>query len=59
MVERVARELIYLSRSAQQSPEVGTFFDELVTMGCKVHLVARDVTKPEDVSRLRLQGPTR
>jgi NAD(P)-dependent dehydrogenase (short-subunit alcohol dehydrogenase family) len=56
VVEQGARELIYLSRSAEKTPEVGTFVDELTSMGCKVHLVAEDVTKPEDVARTTSAG---
>lgn len=56
MVEQGARELIYLSRSAEKSPDVSAFVDEMSSMGCQVHLVAGDVTKPEDVTRATSTG---
>ncbi|KAI0604978.1 Qor NADPH:quinone reductase and related Zn-dependent oxidoreductase [Pyrenophora tritici-repentis] len=56
MVEQGARELIYLSRSAGKSPDVSAFVDEMSSMGCEVHLVAGDVTKPEDAARATSAG---
>ncbi|CAG9990390.1 unnamed protein product [Clonostachys byssicola] len=51
MVEQGARELIYLSRSAQKTGDTSVFVEELQAAGCHVQLVAGDVTKPEDVVR--------
>ncbi|EON95815.1 putative polyketide synthase protein [Phaeoacremonium minimum UCRPA7] len=39
MVERGARDLIFLSRSAGKTEEDQTFFTELESMGCAIHAV--------------------
>lgn len=49
MVEHGARELLFLSRSAQASPKTDVFVNELESMGCTVKLVQGDVTNPKDV----------
>ena len=49
VVERSAQELVYLSRSAGESPEVLKFVEKLSSTGCEMHIVAGDVTKLEDV----------
>ena len=51
MVDRGARELLFLSRSAGVSSKHDTFVNELESMGCAVKLVQGDVTKLEDVER--------
>ena len=44
MVERGARNLIYLSRSAGKSNEEQAFFRELETQGCSVKAIPGDVS---------------
>lgn len=51
MVERGARQLVYISRSAGTNPEDGAFFAELEAQGCKAIAVAGDVTSEEVVKR--------
>ncbi|KAF7513296.1 hypothetical protein GJ744_009717 [Endocarpon pusillum] len=51
MVERGARYLIYLSRSAGLDPGDGQFVEEINSMGCRVQLVRGTVTSLEDVTR--------
>ena len=51
MVERGAKNLAILSRSAGASQEDQIFLEELRTQGCDVRTAAGDVTKKEDVQR--------
>ncbi|KAI0104834.1 KR domain-containing protein [Nemania sp. FL0031] len=52
MIEHGACELIYLSRGAgKATPETQHFIKELEMSGCRVHLVAGDVTIADDVAR--------
>lgn len=51
MVENGARQLIFLSRSAAESPTTTPFFDELRSQGCQVKTVAGSVSSREDVER--------
>ena len=51
MVERGARHLIYLSRSAGVDPDDGQFVEEINSMGCRVQLVHGTVTGLDDVTR--------
>ncbi|MCJ1357758.1 MAG: hypothetical protein MMC33_007754 [Icmadophila ericetorum] len=52
MVERGARHLIFLSRSAGQSSDDELFVNELNSMGCEVQLVRGSVTRHEDVVKV-------
>ena len=58
MVERGARHLIYLSRSAVPAGEHSEFIRELESMGCDVQLVKGSVANAGDVKRAvqRAQG---
>jgi NAD(P)-dependent dehydrogenase (short-subunit alcohol dehydrogenase family) len=51
MVENGARNLIFLSRSASDSPETHNFLEELHSQDCKVQLVAGSVSNMSDVQR--------
>ena len=51
MVEHGARNLVFLSRSAQEGPETQDFLDELRSQDCQVQLVAGSVVKAEDVQQ--------
>ena len=51
MVERGARHLIYLSRSAGHSLEHESFVNELNSMGCQVQLIPGSVTNANDVTK--------
>ncbi|KAI1126023.1 putative polyketide synthase [Nemania abortiva] len=52
MIEHGARELIYLSRNAGKvASETQAFTKELEESGCRVHLVAGDVTIANDVAK--------
>lgn len=51
MVQRGARHLTFLSRSAGSGEHDADFVRELESMGCTVQLVKGDVTKAEDVAR--------
>jgi hypothetical protein len=50
MVERGAKELIFLSRSAGKSDDDRAFIRELETQGCHVILMAGNVTDKDDVN---------
>ena len=52
MVERGARNLIYLGRSAGVSNNDKTFFEELRSLGCSVNTVVGSVAKVEDVEKV-------
>lgn len=56
MVERGARSLVYLSRSAGSTKEDKTFFKELEVQACEVTAVAGSVTSLEDVQRAMAQA---
>ncbi|CAI7598432.1 unnamed protein product [Penicillium palitans] len=51
MVQRGARHLTFLSRSAGSGEHDVEFVREMESMGCTVQLVKGDVTNPEDVAR--------
>lgn len=51
MVERGARELVYLSRSAGQSKEDEDFLKELADQGCNAVCIVGSVTNLADVER--------
>ncbi|GJN81831.1 type I iterative polyketide synthase [Purpureocillium lilacinum] len=51
MVERGARHLIYLSRSAGAQVKHQEFAEELSSMGCRVDFVQGDVTNLADVTK--------
>ncbi|KAK2037056.1 KR domain-containing protein [Colletotrichum somersetense] len=51
MVEKGARELIFLSRSAGETPDTSAFLGELRSQGCVVKTVAGSVVNREDISR--------
>ncbi|KAI1300936.1 putative polyketide synthase [Xylaria venustula] len=51
MTENGARELIFLSRSAEKSPEAQHLLEDLRSQNCQAHLVAGDVTNAADVRR--------
>jgi hypothetical protein len=51
MVQRGARHLTFLSRSAGSGEHDADFVREMESMGCTVQLVKGDVTKAEDVAR--------
>ena len=51
MVERGARHLLYLSRSAGKSDSDQAFFRELEAQGCAVQAICGDVTDAEEVKR--------
>lgn len=51
MVENGARNLVFLSRSARESPETADFLEELSSQGCQVQLVAGSVVNMSDVQR--------
>lgn len=49
MVEKGARNILFLSRSAKEGPETTPFFDELRARGCEVLTFAGSVTNLSDV----------
>jgi NAD(P)-dependent dehydrogenase (short-subunit alcohol dehydrogenase family) len=49
MVENGARHLIFLSRSAQNSPETHDFLEELRSQDCRIQLVAGSVSNMSGV----------
>ena len=49
MVENGARSIMFISRSAKESPETTPFFDELRALGCEILAFAGDVTRLVDV----------
>jgi hypothetical protein len=51
MVERGARNLVYLSRSVGKNPEEATLIEELSAMGCMAQMVQGSVAVPGDVER--------
>jgi hypothetical protein len=51
MVERGARHLVFLSRSAGESEEDRNFLGQLKVLGCAVVCVAGSVSEPSDVQR--------
>ncbi|KAK1961177.1 KR domain-containing protein [Colletotrichum sublineola] len=51
MVEKGAKELIFLSRSAGEGPDTAAFLGELRSQGCDVKTVAGSVVNPEDLIR--------
>lgn len=51
LVEKGAREIVFLSRSAGTLPEHERFVQELAVMGCKATLVAGDVVNHDHVVR--------
>lgn len=55
MVERGARSLVFLSRSAGQSERDKTFFAELRAMGCSVVSVAGKAENMNDINRCVLK----
>lgn len=57
LVERGARSLVYLSRSAGTTDEDKAFFRELEVQGCEATAVAGDVTCLDDVQRAISQAP--
>jgi NAD(P)-dependent dehydrogenase (short-subunit alcohol dehydrogenase family) len=57
MVNRGARRLVYLSRSAGQGQDDGDFVRELESMGCEVTLVKGSVSNVDDVARTIEQAP--
>lgn len=57
MVERGARHLVFLSRSAGSGPHDAEFVRELESMDCSVQLVKGDVSNSEDVTRAVNQAP--
>ncbi|KAI6367506.1 hypothetical protein MCOR25_004871 [Pyricularia grisea] len=58
MVQRAARHLTFLSRSAGSGEDDADFVRELESMGCTVQLVMVDVTKSEHVARAVHAVPT-
>ncbi|KAL3476656.1 fatty acid synthase S-acetyltransferase [Aspergillus californicus] len=57
MVERGARSLVFLSRSAGRSDVHHAFLKELSAMGCSAIAVAGDVSSPSDVQRALRESP--
>ncbi|KAJ5175567.1 Fum1p-like protein [Penicillium canariense] len=57
MVERGARSLVFLSRSAGQSEEDQRFIRELEDQDCNVVCVCGSVTEPQDVEKAIAQSP--
>lgn len=51
LVEKGAKEIVFLSRSAGSLPEHERFVEELAAMGCTATLVAGDVVKYDNVVR--------
>ncbi|KAH8677742.1 putative polyketide synthase [Xylariales sp. PMI_506] len=51
MVEKGARSLILLSRSAKEGPETNDFVEEMNSVGCEVLLIAGSVASKSDVQR--------
>lgn len=49
LVEKGARDLVFLSRSGGNSPGAQSFLEEIRSQGCSVNAVAGDVSKMEDV----------
>lgn len=58
MVENGARNLIFLSRSARDSPETHDFLEELRSQDCQIQLVAGSVSNMSDVQGA-VNGATR
>jgi len=59
LVERGARSLVFLSRSAGKTPEDQEFFCELESSGCSVTAVAGKAESMEDVEKAISQAPQR
>lgn len=57
MVENGARNILFLSRSANEGPETTPFFDELRRRGCVVSAFAGDVASLSDVKAAIEQAP--
>ncbi|KAJ5259397.1 hypothetical protein N7478_012378 [Penicillium angulare] len=57
MIQRGARNLTFLSRSAGTTERQRLFVEEIESMGCKVHLVRGSVTNAADVSRAVAESP--
>lgn len=57
MVERGAKNLVYLSRSAGTTAEDKAFFKELEVQGCEATAIAGSVTSLRDVQRAMAQAP--
>lgn len=57
MVDRGARSLIFISRSAGSTDEDKAFFIELESLGCSVSAVAGKVQDMRDVNRAILKAP--
>ncbi|KAJ5380904.1 uncharacterized protein N7496_003332 [Penicillium cataractarum] len=51
LVEKGARDLVFLSRSGGKSPGAQSFLEEIRSQGCSVTAVAGDVAKMDDVQR--------
>jgi hypothetical protein len=51
LVEKGARHLIFLSRSAGRLPDHRLFVCELELQGCEVEMVSGDVARPEDITK--------
>lgn len=51
LIERNARKLVFLSRSAGDGPEDANFVGELESLGCAVQLVKGSVSNKDDVVR--------
>ena len=51
MVQRGAKNLTFLSRSAGRGKNDADFAREIESMGCTVQLIAGDVVNPDDVAR--------
>lgn len=51
LVEKGARDLVFLSRSAGNSPESRSFLEELRSQSCSVTTITGDVANIEDVQR--------
>jgi hypothetical protein len=59
LVERGARSLVFLSRSAGKTPEDHEFFRELESSGCSVTAVAGKAESMEDVEKAISHAPQR
>ncbi|KAF3480301.1 polyketide synthase [Arthroderma uncinatum] len=57
LVERNARRVVFLSRSAGNGPEDPDTIKELESMGCEIRLVKGSVLQEEDVARALEQAP--
>lgn len=51
LVEKGARDLVFLSRSGGNSPESRSFLEELRSQSCSVTTITGDVANIEDVQR--------